>query len=602
LELAIGDHMNTYPYFDGVLVGSGINPLTRQVHAEAIEHEGLEALGGEQQGQKVLFQLTKIEDTQSLARSLGISAAASFSGFGFSASIETKFAENVKINRFSTYLLVSVDVQNASLVARNATLKPDAQQYLLDYGWDEFEKIYGSDYVRGYVSGGSYYGLIEILTRSHEEKVKLTARLSASGWGAKISGELEKELETITKGLEHRVMVVQKGAVGGGADQIMEVNLAEMITQAQRFPADIIRNPVPFLIITGGYRTSLLVTPPAKPDSQLLRQRNDVLEELGSKYLQYRDLRQDIQFVRDHILEFEMYQQLDTEQLSAVQDELADVFAKVTDQLSVITTRMKACREAKNELCAFPDDYYVIDPNLLPKIEGHNMILKRMEDQLSEIRQALEVKDGKITRLVVGEGKNEVDLLKLDTATPWRFRSAGGPLGSALALQSMTPKAEFKILSANNRNVPLSILASDDVDENSVQLKDTKVVGDLEVTGKISGYLNLKNIKTVHFAISDKADMNKTYTKVVSLGSRRNVIALAFLSNIRPLQPLDTLDHIRIGIVEVDGKAIVKPSTVFTNEQLLPQYSFAGVAQSITFGIFTRQKCSLGITCLVMHD
>ncbi len=293
--------MTEAPISSGMYPGVGCDSLIGETYGEALIFEPLQPAIEGAEGQNSVFNLRTIESSQQLAEALSVTASASFSDFGFSASAEAKYVSERNISKYSLHVLVSVVVTNPDRVIRNRRLKTEAYDLLAKGGWDQFEKIYGSEYMSGVKTGGSYYGLIQIETEDFSEREQLSVSLSAKGWGASLSGQVERELKEILKNKKTSVTVLQ----GGGSGDIIETTLDEMISQAKNFPQLVKDHPVPYQGIFNEYRSTVLLPPDLEPSTFDRQHQLSVLEELGRKYLEYKDLRSDLDFILRNRLNFE---------------------------------------------------------------------------------------------------------------------------------------------------------------------------------------------------------------------------------------------------------------------------------------------------------
>ena len=371
--------MTVAPIVPGMYLGVGCDSLTGKVNGEALLFEPAQTIE-DAGGQETEFNLRIIEGSSQLAQALNVSASASFSGYGFSASAEAKYLSEQEVSKYSLYALISVRVNNPDRVIRNRRLKPEAYQLLAERGWDEFENIYGAEYMSGVTTGGSYYGLIQIETEDFSERQELAAKISGSGWGGKLSTEVEQELKQLFKNKKISITVLQSG----GSGDVLETTLEEMIEQAKNFPQLIKDDPVAYRGIFAEYRSSVLLPPDIEPGTFDRQHQLNVLEELGRKYLEYKDLRSDLDFILRNRLNFEEYQDLSDEEWQPIQGKLQQDFAGVSTQINQLVEQARSCR-ASFKACQLPTQYYQLTTEL-PTIEGQTMVLKQMEENLRNLQ------------------------------------------------------------------------------------------------------------------------------------------------------------------------------------------------------------------------
>ena len=601
--------MQTLPAFDGLLIGKGFNAATQQIHGEAIVHDGLESLlPHEKTGQTTEFHLAHIKSSEELAKQLGISASASYGSLSFSASAEVEFANKLSLKRYSSYVLVKIDVKNPSETMRNPRLTPDALAFLEQNGWNRFEEVYGPEFIAGRIAGGSYYGLIEIITENQEQRRDLTVKVSAAGWGGKIEGQLDHKFKNVLSGFEKRVTVLQRGGLAGGKDRIIETDLDDMIKQARTFSEDALTHPVAYRALTISYRDIVPLAQPPGPDEFVQQQRAEVLAELNRKYLFYRDLRADIDFVQNHILDFEEHQTLDETELDARQQRLGTEFAKVSQQLDEIGNRIRTCRRQSNVACELPTEYYIVDPDLLPKVEGYSMLLKRMEEEITKLRQAMtfnardvsvgerdvKVQGGKYRRLIV-----DADYPGLELVSRQQNAKNGYPHIDLTNGKLNNPNYGVRLAAPTNSRLV--------IEPQKDHALDVNIKGNLHVSGavyseRLNGAFGVPNVKAQVLSVSDREMDNQLHELTIDLGGEREFVAFAALASLRPHGAVDKYDSIRVGVVKVDGKPITQRGSDFHNKQLLPKQTFRGQGRKVTFGFLSMDNVVGSATCIVMHD
>lgn len=329
-------------------------------------------------GQQTEFHYGMVESTQMLARNLNVSASASFAGFGINASVEASYISESSVNAYDLFARLFVRVTNPALQMVRPQLDPAALDLLQRSGWHAFTVAYGPEYIGGMVDGGQYHALIQIRTSDFSKREELRVKFSASGFGAKLDASFANELKESLKNVETRITLFQSGGIGDR----LEASLDQMIEQALTFPRVAAEHPVPFLAIVESYRNTVPLPP--TPDSPLdLATRNDTLEELGHKYLWYRDYRANLDYVLTHMQDFDEYQSLEPPALAEKSKALQRDFAAVTNQIEIIRQH---ARKAYNSIdAATPPAEYYQPAESLPKIEGQNFMLKKLEQQVTDL-------------------------------------------------------------------------------------------------------------------------------------------------------------------------------------------------------------------------
>ena len=375
--------MSVSPLSPGLYLGRGCDRASGLNYGEALDFLPAQPIIDGGGGQQVAFDLRQITSSQELMQSFNLTASASFSG-ALDISAEAKYASQQQINQYHTYLLISVRVTNPELVIRSPKLKPEAFELLQTQGWDAFEQQYGADYLAGLISGGSYYALIEIKTRDKTEQQDISAAVSASYGIFKGDVKAENKLKEVIKNKELTVKILQSG----GSSDVLEVELDDMIQQAKEFPAVALQHPVPFLGVYEEYSKTVPL-PPAIGDGPLSRlHRLNVLEELGHRYLSYKDYRSNLAYVLQNMRAFPEHLELSDDELNAKRQRYETDFQQISEQMNALERQARLCRNPA-ETCELPTEYYApIEP--LPLLEGENMLLKSLQEELNKLKLQVE--------------------------------------------------------------------------------------------------------------------------------------------------------------------------------------------------------------------
>lgn len=330
--------MSEIPMFSELYEGRGVNPDTLRTFSVGIEFKPLVSLVNPQ-GQVSMLTMQTISSTSELASSLNVSASAALTTIRGGGSAEAKFIQQRQINSYYTYSLVKVYVENPPQLIRDVSLKELAIKKLEEGGWDEFSQVYGTHYVEGYITGGTYYALIEVQTTNAEEKREISAKLSGkySGVGFKVdgSGEAQSKLREATENRTTNVYVFQSGGIG----DVLEITMEEMIEQALKFPKLVEKAPVPIRAIINDYKSiQNIPSIPLTPSKQ-----RHVLEELGSLYMKLRDYKAKLEFVRDNIESFDEYRCLSQSKKKLEAKSLEKHLNKISDTMQLIASSADEC-------------------------------------------------------------------------------------------------------------------------------------------------------------------------------------------------------------------------------------------------------------------
>lgn len=375
--------MAQLPMMPQFYMGKGIDSTTGRSFGQAIDFDEGPLLNT---GQIKSMRLDAISGSLELADKLEVGANVSMMALNTGVSAEFKLAKSLQVNNFFTYALIKVLVQNPPRVLRNPRLRPHAKELLETKGWEEFFHVYGPEYIEAEITGGHYFALIEIQTNSVEQKRDVGAKLSGHYKILNSGVDLSNDLKEVSK---HYTLKIEISQSGGSGDPF-EATIDEMLEQAKVFPQLVKDSPVVVAVLTNDYRGSVPVPPGiSDSDSLPMRNRQETLEDLGREYLKLRDYRGNLEFVLDHLLEFDDYRELEKPQLDTLGKEYQDDLVATSEELDVIARHADRCA-ADYQSCTT----YVpkIHPKALPVIGGQTMNLKQLsekvvylEDQINKV-------------------------------------------------------------------------------------------------------------------------------------------------------------------------------------------------------------------------
>lgn len=379
--------MTTSSIFPGLLLGMGCDSAISKTFSQPFE----EPLNVQQldntTGQTVYLSLQLITSSQELSKKLHVHPSASLPFWGFNTSIEAKLVSDQIINAYYTYLLVSVIVKNPERTISRPKLTYEACDILKRGGIKAFEKSYGPEYLSGVVTGGCYYGLLEIKTSSRTQQQEIATKVtSGRGWGAWSitgAGQLENMLREVTDNKEMKITVLRSGGVGIQIGTTLE----EMIHEARSFPQLVANAPIPFWGNFKEYRNTDLITINDRKTDFARKQRADVLEELAQKYLFYKDYRATLAYVQSNLRSFIEYQNLTLKELQKKQANLEQDFRGVTDQLNRLSVLARTYEQSDTAF-ELPNKYF--QPlEQLPKLDQYEITHSRIQERLTFEKAAL---------------------------------------------------------------------------------------------------------------------------------------------------------------------------------------------------------------------
>jgi len=222
--------------YSGYTLGYGVNSVTGEPRGICLIQKPVTP-GKEAPPKKaVQFSMQKIEDYQSLLKSLFASASfAVTAGFG-KANGSAQFSQTYQSSEHSIYLLVKVDV---TLAERNYefTGLTDEWKKLQNSGENGRKRFYvgcGDRYVRGMKTGASFVALYQIMARTADEKQSINASLSGGSVGGTFSGSaaFESALQRVHRFSNIEVVILSLGYPGGAVPDTP----ADIMKYAREFP------------------------------------------------------------------------------------------------------------------------------------------------------------------------------------------------------------------------------------------------------------------------------------------------------------------------------------------------------------------------------
>jgi hypothetical protein len=184
----------------GMAYGSGFDSVAGNVRGDCVLRTEPE-LPLRVLGQEVEFKIRQITSSAELAKELSISASASLKSQFGSVSAKASYASQQNVNQFSIYLIAQVRVTNPARRLRDVKLTDEAWNLLEVKGAEEFRKRCGDEFLSGITTGGEYLAILQITTRSEEEKQEVSVSVRAKGVGGswKAGADFKSSLEQISK-------------------------------------------------------------------------------------------------------------------------------------------------------------------------------------------------------------------------------------------------------------------------------------------------------------------------------------------------------------------------------------------------------------------
>ena len=259
------------PYSEGLDYGVGIDsPSGTALNVAVTGDPSQIPNAGGQVFDYMMNELTSEEDLQT---ALSISVEAN-GGIGvFSASARMDYAKSCQMNSSSVFLLVRIQVTNAFTMIKQPGISPAAATLLANGNVTAFQQQYGDMFVRGLQTGGCFYGVIEIETKSETDKQTVSASVSAAYGLFGGSGSFSS---SFTQTVSSRNVKVTCYLEGGTIPDPVPTTVEALMSAASTWPQTVANKAVPYTALLDGYSVLPLPSPPNYID---LQQEQDVLNQ-----------------------------------------------------------------------------------------------------------------------------------------------------------------------------------------------------------------------------------------------------------------------------------------------------------------------------------
>lgn len=236
-ELGMG-----YSSLSGQLRGRALGPFKVDARAKVPENA-------------VSYEFKYIGSSLELARSLNVSAQASFSGISGGASASLNLFRSSSISNTNVYILVRMSVISEVRTIENFSLNATALKRLDKRGQAAFATSYGDGFLYSITYGGELYALLEFEASSRAEKESLDVSVSGSMGGFSAKASLSENMDSLLKDRKVRISYAQTGGGSGepvmpktGTDGKLEAKTTggvlvidpdELIERIRRFPHEV---------------------------------------------------------------------------------------------------------------------------------------------------------------------------------------------------------------------------------------------------------------------------------------------------------------------------------------------------------------------------
>jgi N-acetylneuraminic acid mutarotase len=258
----------TVPYRDGYDYGVGVDTPSSDVRNVAVTGNKSEI--PDAGGSIVTFDMREVSTVSELNDVMGISASAN-GGVGlFSASARFNFSKNRQVNDSSVFLIVTVQVTDPFRQIKAPGISDTATTLLTNGQTQKFQDEFGDMFVRGLVTGGMFFGVIEVQTHESDERTKVSASLKASYGAFSADGSFDDNFHQTLK--SHQTTV--RCYIEGGKTTPIPTQVDTMISFATQWPDTVKSNAVPYSAILDTYSILPL---PAEPNFIDMQHQRDVL-------------------------------------------------------------------------------------------------------------------------------------------------------------------------------------------------------------------------------------------------------------------------------------------------------------------------------------
>ncbi|MBV8452123.1 MAG: PASTA domain-containing protein [Deltaproteobacteria bacterium] len=285
------------PYWRGFNYGIGVRSATAGPLALAVEGALSSVTGAA--GGTATFHLSRVQTTDDIETSLGISADVS-GGVGlFSASDRFNFARDCKVQTTSLSLVVSSTRQKAFQQIDAPKLNSDAGALVSAGKLDEFAARYGDMFVRGVQTGGQFFGIFRIDAKTESSRQTIDNALAGS-YGP-FSGDTHFNL--VQTCMNEHASIYCDAYIEGGKVNTQPNTPDNLLTAMHEWATTVDDLPVSYFVSLAPYIIALGPVPPNVID---LQHQKDVLVQCARLRSQTLDKLNLVEYVMDptHTAEF----------------------------------------------------------------------------------------------------------------------------------------------------------------------------------------------------------------------------------------------------------------------------------------------------------
>ncbi|GGT55055.1 hypothetical protein GCM10010271_68590 [Streptomyces kurssanovii] len=291
------------------------------------------------------FVFRRLETTQELEEELRVGADVS-AGIGlFSGSASFDFSKRCRIQSSSLTVLLSAQKNFAFQQMDSPTLSKAASD-LVELG-KPLNEQFGEYFVRGVNTGGRFFGVVRIDTKSMQSKMDLNASLEAS-YGIMVTAEVKVDIANAMKKAEGRAeaFIFHDGGtittLPRSSDPVELI--AQMYQAMDEWSASVESDPKPYTVTLTPYVIALGPTPPNQADIEKQRRVLIRCAKLRSRAIDMLNL---VEYILDfrHSDEFEIVEPPVGPDLPALQAALASDLDVIEEAASFAIENLKEARD-----------------------------------------------------------------------------------------------------------------------------------------------------------------------------------------------------------------------------------------------------------------
>jgi hypothetical protein len=234
-------------------------------------------------GQVVDASIQILTSQEELMNSMNMTFEAQGRYGSFSGSAKAKFSETTKYNSSSTFLVARCVVKNPITRGREFVLREDVAILLKSSPPrnDDFYAAFGDSFVRGLQTGGEFYAVIRITSKSSSTQSKLSTTLQAEFNGLSASGSFKAGFAEANKSTktESEYTATMFQVSGIGIETAPTCTVEEVLQRYKTFSSIAKNSPVAYQSELATYNTVPIPLPCYEEEESYLEALRDTREQ-----------------------------------------------------------------------------------------------------------------------------------------------------------------------------------------------------------------------------------------------------------------------------------------------------------------------------------